>query len=397
MSGLSPTTEDVERPSMDGVILQRRKNTMTSCLRPLLTSMRLFGLYFVRQSEGSSNEKSCKCNPWMIYGILIVSILWLNVARMFSIFTKDDKFDMILLHKIISVIWMIQCAISQTSIYASCHSGTLHKVFMRMKLTDKCAYYLRRIAIVYAISAWSVIAIASAFFTYGLFFSGGFTDIMLAPIVTHATVSYNLLIIPRIGQYILTFYLLAAHTFPQAMTHLLATLFSYQFANVSKELDRCLESQDGQVGHADIEMIRKQHQEISMSVSHIDHCLMFSNASAFCCQLCGFIILLYMIIFYHSIMNDPVVIATNVFWMVLMTAGLVFTTAGGIRINQYVSKFILCWNVSQRSHTTDSRNHIEARYLIDNSYCRGHGLHTLTVLRRSTQPSTLYETVMDKI
>ena len=357
MSTISPRTA---RPSMDGVTLQRRKNTTTDCLRPLLTSMRLFGLYFERQSEGSSNEKSCKRNPWMIYGILIVSILWLNVARMFSVFTKDDTFGMMLLTKTLTVVWVIQCAISQTSSYATCHSGTLQKVFMRMKLADRCAYYLRRMAIVYTISAWSVIAIASAFFTYGIFFSDGFMDIMLAPIATHATVPYNLLIIPRIGQYILSFYLLAAHIFPQAMTHLLATLFSYQFANVSKELDRCLESQDGQVGDADIEMIRKQHQMISMSVSYIDDCLMFSNASAFSCQLVGFIILLYTIIFYHSIMNDPVVIATNVFWMALMTAGLVFTTAGGIRINQYVSKLILCWNVSP---TTDSRNHIAARYL----------------------------------
>ena len=41
---------------MDGVMLRRRKNTMTDCLRPLLTSMRLFGLYFERQFKGPATR-----------------------------------------------------------------------------------------------------------------------------------------------------------------------------------------------------------------------------------------------------------------------------------------------------------------------------------------------------
>jgi len=341
MSRVSSTTEGGARPTMDGVIWRRRKNTMTDCLRPLLTSMRLFGLYFERQSEGSSNDKSFKCNPWMIYGIFVVSVLWLNVARIFSVFTKDDTFGMMLLDKIMVINWMIQCAVAQTSFYASCHLGTLQKVFTKIKLSDGCACYLRKMTLFYTIAAWSVIAICLALLVYGLFYTNGFMDFMLVPFATHATVS-NLLVIPRIALYILSFYLLAAYTFPQAMTYLLATLFSYQFNHVSKELDRCLESQHGQVGDADIEMIRKQHQEISMYVSHIDDCFMFSNASAFCCQLCGFIVLLYTIIFYHTLMDDPVVITIHVLWMITAMAGLVFTTSGGIWINHYVSINLYC-------------------------------------------------------
>lgn len=349
MSRLLSIIESGARSTMDGVILRRRENTMTDCLRPLLTSMRLFGLYFVRQSEGSGDEKSSKCNAWMIYGIFVVSLLWLNVARMLSVFTSDDTFGMILLTKLLCVIWMIQCAVSQTSFYATCHLGTLQKLFMKMKLSDGCAFYLRRIVIVYTISTWSVIAICSAFFFYGIFFTGGFMDFMLAPIATHAPVS-NLLEIPRTVLYILSFYLLAAHMFPHAMTYLLATLLSYQFKRVDEDLNRCLDSQNGQVADADIEVIRKKHQEISRSVRQIDDCLMFSNASAFCCQLCGFIILLYTLIFYHSLMDDPVMITVNVFWMALMTAGLAFTTAGGIRINHYAHA------ISERVHDINLMN-----------------------------------------
>ena len=324
---------------MDGTmsLQRRRKNTMTDCLHPLLTSMRLFGLHFVRPSS-EDGSKTWRCRAaWMFHAVFVVALLWLNAVRFFSVFRSDDAFNMILLNKIIAVLWSIQVAISQTAFYATCHLGTLQKVFAKMKLTDNCAYYLRRMVIIYTIAAWSVMATGSAFWIYYIFFTDGSMDVMLTPLVTHVPVS-NVLV-GRIFLYFLSFYLLAAHTFPQAMTFLLATLFAFQFKNVGDELDRCLEeSEDGHIGDAEIEAIRQKHQEIAMSVSDIDDCLMFHNASAFCCQLCCFIVLLYMLIFYNSAMDHPILILTNVWWMVLLTAGLVFTATGGIKINHYVSR-----------------------------------------------------------
>jgi len=277
----------------------------------------------------------------MIHGIFAVALLWLNAVRMFSIFNAEDAFNMLTLNKIIVVSWSIQCAVSQTAFYASSHLRTLQKTFAKMKLTDSCAFYLRRMAIVYTIAAWSVVVIGVAFFVYSVFFTDGSKDFAITPFTTHVTVSSKLIVIPRIVMFCLSFYMLAAHTFPQVMTYLLATLFSYRFKNLEKELDECLDSTEGGVGDSEIEAIRQKHQEIAMSVSHVDDCLMFHNASAFCCQLCCFIILLFMLIFYHSDMDDPVIITGNVWWMLLLTLGLVFTAAGGIQINHYVSRPVM--------------------------------------------------------
>jgi len=120
---------------------------------------------------------------------------------------------------------------------------------------------------------------------------------------------------------------------------MLATLFSHQFKMVNNELGYCLDNQQRQVSDLDIETFRQKHQEISMTVSYIDDCLMFSNASAFCCQLICVIIGLYSIIFYHSFINDPVILTTYFFWMFLFSFGLTFTTAGGIMVHHYVSLF----------------------------------------------------------
>ena len=321
---------------MDGDMFQRRQNTMTDCLRPLLISMRVFGLYFVRPDK-TSERKNWKCGmAWMFNAVFVVGLLWLNAVRFLSVFHADDTFDMVLLNKLIAVLWSFQCAVSQTAFFATCYLGTLQKVFAKVKLTDRCARYLRRIVTVYTIVAWLVIATGSAFWVYYLFFGEGSMDMMLAPFVTHVTISN--VVVARVFLYILSFYLLAAHTFPQAMTFLLATLFGFRFKLIGDDLDRRLEeSEDGHISDADIEEIRQNHQEIAMSVSNVDDCLMFHNASAFCCQLCCFIILLYMIIFYNNIMDNPVIIIANIWWIVLMTAGLVFTSAGGIKINHYVS------------------------------------------------------------
>jgi len=73
-----------------------------------------------------------------------------------------------------------------------------------------------------------------------------------------------------------------------------------------------------------------------MTVSYVDDCLMFSNASAFCCQLSCVIVGLYSIMFYHSFVTDPVIIIMHVFWMLLFSFGLTLTAAGGIMVHHYV-------------------------------------------------------------
>jgi len=63
--------------------------TMADSVRPLLTSMKLFGLYFRRGTDAGDNvasERSRRWNVHMIYSLVVASLLWLNVARMFSVF-----------------------------------------------------------------------------------------------------------------------------------------------------------------------------------------------------------------------------------------------------------------------------------------------------------------------
>jgi len=64
--------------------------TMADSVRPLLTSMKLFGLYFKRETEAGdkfTDGKWCRrWNGYMIYSLVVVILHWIDVARMFSVF-----------------------------------------------------------------------------------------------------------------------------------------------------------------------------------------------------------------------------------------------------------------------------------------------------------------------
>jgi len=60
--------------------------TMADSLSPLLTSMKLFGLYFRRGTDVQSETSRRKWNVYMIYAAVTLILTWINVIRMFSVF-----------------------------------------------------------------------------------------------------------------------------------------------------------------------------------------------------------------------------------------------------------------------------------------------------------------------
>ena len=68
---------------------------LAESLGPLLTSMRLFGMYFGGMNGTGGNSKSATTrksrvswNAHLIYAVVLAGIYWINALRMFSVFTK---------------------------------------------------------------------------------------------------------------------------------------------------------------------------------------------------------------------------------------------------------------------------------------------------------------------
>ena len=237
--------------------------------------------------------------------------------------------------KFIILTWNILCAISQSTYFAVSYSGSLDRMLDRMKLDDACATYSRKVAVIYTSVAWVMVLVNFAFTAYTVFFTGGYMDVMLAPVKTHVQLSD--LLIPRVIVFLFSLYVETAWIFSHAMSLMLASVFTREYKVLSRSLDMMLANSDERrLSDSDIEALRQRHQEISMSVKDTDDFLKFHNAGAFCCQLLISILLLYDLIFFHAT-NDPIITLMLVFWMFGITLGLTVTTAGGIMVNHYVS------------------------------------------------------------
>jgi len=231
---------------------------------------------------------------------------------------------------------MILCTISQSTYFAASYSGSLDRLLDRIELDDASATYCRKVAVICTSIAWAMYFGNVLFMAYSFFCTGGYMDIILAPITIHVNLSHQL--IPRIAVYLFSLYFTAAWTFPHAMSFMLATVFTRQYRTLGRSFDRMLaESDERRLSDSDIEQFRQRHNEISALVSETDDFLMFHNAGAFCCQLFDSILHFYDLIFFHGDTNDAVVIKMRVFWMFGVSAGLAVTTAAGIMLNHYVS------------------------------------------------------------
>jgi len=186
--------------------------TMSDSVRPLLTSMKLFGLYFKCETKaGDTVTEEGSHRRWngnMIYGLVVAIIMWINAARMFSVFTADETLGPLFFFKFTFLLWNILNANSQTTFFAACCSGRLEHVLDSVKLSGACSTFSQRVAVVYASVAWAMILVNAAFASYSVFFAEGDMDITMAPITIHVNL-FDLLI-PRVVMYLFSFHHTAA-------------------------------------------------------------------------------------------------------------------------------------------------------------------------------------------
>jgi len=272
----------------------------------------------------------------MFQNLLVILCSVSKLCFLCYVLEVQDLAVAVLFFKFIALSWMLLCTISQTAYFTASYNGSLERMLAGTKLRQECAKHCRRTATIYVSLAWILLLSNLAFLMYAILFSGGYMDITLAPIAIHVDVPN--IVVPRIVLFVVEIYLCAAWIMTHAMSLMLANVFSHQYGQVERTLERHLSACDKRrVPEQEIEILRQRHQEISLSVDKADRFLMFANAGAFCCQLFGIILILYTLIFYQSLMTDPVITIMRAFWIFVQSFGLSVTAAGGIMVNHYVS------------------------------------------------------------
>jgi hypothetical protein len=189
---------DVESVNAPGCLRADNRWQSYECLKPLLLSMKVCGLFYecrpnsdeVPSSDvisGHQTNDYYRDHSWRslhvvivnllitstarlfrfvtvqsgkqpVYPVLVVLFLWINDIRFFSaFFTGCDVFGQHLIHKVSTFIWMLLCAILQTTYFVACRSGRLHSVLDVIRPTSSSAMsFVHRRIVACVTTCWTV-------------------------------------------------------------------------------------------------------------------------------------------------------------------------------------------------------------------------------------------------
>ena len=156
-------------------------------LSPLINSMRLFGLYFSREtfeSPSATSQLSQKhigrCYGWSptrIYATIILVVIWVNSVRFHTIFYGIDTLGVELLMKLALISSVLLLVILHTAYYVASHTGSLDRVFGQVNLSASDIYpKYRRRAKVLTIVCWTLITFSALCYIFPMFISWDYSD-----------------------------------------------------------------------------------------------------------------------------------------------------------------------------------------------------------------------------
>jgi len=239
---------------------------LLSSLSPLLTSMKLFGLYFQRQERHQRPTTDdpewkpgtvCTWNKLRIYATVVLSLSWLNALRLVFLFTKSDHFGAELLTKISVLSWFGLSAILQTAYYYASHSEKLVKVLQTLRVTPDCVRKARRAAVGLTVFTWSTLIINGTIVVYFYCDTNGIFDYNMAPLFTYVEVPEDKRVMARFIGSVLHLLQTPSTVICPVMTHVIVYVFYRQFRKLKKNFCRAL----GKDGHLteDLSVFRRRH------------------------------------------------------------------------------------------------------------------------------------------
>jgi len=328
---------DVEQRMGDG-------DALLKCFSPLLNSMRVFGLYFTQASRRIHDVSSVtpypavpkKWNKGRIYAVIILVILWLNMARMLGVFEQTDKFGYDLFLKLALVSAALCGALLQTACFVACQTGNLDRVFFDARLPKSDHVRYRRLAVIHTMACWILVVTEMLIIAVPLFLDNEYWNYSMTPFGNYFAVSGPLILLLKL--FVLThyFFLYGAWILPQSVNYMITSVLYDQFRALNKDFHRAVGC--GGEFHGSIREFRQRHQALSHSVQNADQFMMISNVAGFCCHILNLIVIFYSSVFFadESMGGNAFFPIVRVIWLVEIVSVLTLTGCQGIVINHVV-------------------------------------------------------------
>jgi len=333
---MSAQSAAVEEQLADG-------DDLLKCFSPLLRSMRVFGLYFTRASRRISDEVGTtdskihrKWNAGRIYAVVCLTLAWLNMVRMLSVFEKTDKFGFALLLKLSTISVTLLGSLQHTACFVACQTGNLDQVFReaRQKKSDIVRY--RRLAVIHTILCWFIMVLDVHVFLLPELLMLNANSTFTTPFAVHIMPSGQGLLLAKLLLSLL--FVLADITWSSAysVNYMVTSVLYDQFHALNQDFRHAV-GRNGEF-HGNIREFRRRHQKITQQVQNVDQFMMISNVAGFSCQIFNLILILYCTIFFRNetVGYNAFSAPMYVYWLAATLFGLTLTACLGVAINQEV-------------------------------------------------------------
>ena len=317
-------------------IYERYTNTsLFKALYPLFFSMKLTGLYFVRNyPEPGCRPRSILPTPSQLFATGCLIIHWLNVIRSLYSFNSEDQFGSPLFLKIIFLIYGIFVAINVTVLYIACHrSDWLPELLLywdglhNLQAKKSTAKYINKRVLIVTILTWAFVLSMTMYTIYLYIFKE--TPARFLPF----TSDMPYFKVVKYAYVILDFFAYNAWLFPMVLTCGTCVFLCKEFSDVNNELLRLIGDWDRLAVR--MPATRLRHQNVCKLVEKADKILCLHIAASFVDNILTICLTLY-VLTSGSIHLDPSVLVVCINWAVMAIVHLGIGCVGGAMVNSQV-------------------------------------------------------------
>ena len=319
-------------------IYERYTNTsLFKALYPLFFSMKLTGLYFVRNyPEPGCRPRGILPTPSQLFATGCLIIHWLNVIRSLFSFNSEDQFGSELFMKVVFTSFGILASLNVTTLYIACHrSDWLPELFLywdglRSLSNQSCVQYVRKRVLGLCVFSWVIIFSSISCNAY-IAVSRNMFDMRFLPF----TLDMPHFQVVKLVFIIVDLLLNSAWLFPVILTCGTCVVLFKEFSMVNTKLLTILGDLD--ILAVDMPSIRLRHQNVCKLVEKADKFLCLHMAASFVHNILTICLMLYVLAFDQRFNLDPVVLGISVAWTLTAIVYLGVGCVGGAMVNSQVT------------------------------------------------------------
>lgn len=299
-------------------------------IRPLLVCLRAFGLFFRRTVDGGQGRSYTE--PVVMWCFIVTFLLVLNVLRSFTVYRIYDKFDNVMVQKLLFTIWSSECAFKATLLIRSCfREKYIQKFFHKWDYIcgnttlDRMSLFVMK---KYIVLTFLFIVFNSVVFTFMLEYFPVLEKIYLEVIWRNAVTFDNKLVVKATLSALAVFNS-ASSMFPVSLFVVLSCAVGKRLKSFTDELVDAIAADDF---HGRIEDFRLRHQSLCVLVDLLDKIFSPMLAAIYIANIPMFCLVLYTMVTTIDIHISLVLI--NLFWLcfILLQLTIVSVTAAWVNV-----------------------------------------------------------------